>query len=87
MAGLCEGGNEPPGSLKDNKIFLNKERVQQRRVLTEEKLDEVGARLGHSPCKSLRRLAQEVNIFKTSAYVAAKLLKLKPYRLTVVHGL
>ncbi|KAJ4441342.1 hypothetical protein ANN_11197 [Periplaneta americana] len=27
--------------------FLNKKRVQQRRVLTEEKLDEVGARLEH----------------------------------------
>ncbi|KAJ4447808.1 hypothetical protein ANN_09816 [Periplaneta americana] len=29
--------------------FLNKKCVQQRRVLTEEKLDEVGARLEHSP--------------------------------------
>ncbi|KAJ4451314.1 hypothetical protein ANN_02775 [Periplaneta americana] len=67
--------------------FLNKKRVQQRRVLTEEKLDEVGARLEHSPRKSLRRLTQEFNISKTSAFVATKLLELQPYRLTVVHAL
>ncbi|KAJ4452094.1 hypothetical protein ANN_03610 [Periplaneta americana] len=60
--------------------FWNKKHVQQRRVLTEEKFDDVGARLEHSPHKSLRRLAQEVNISKTSALLATKLLKLKPYR-------
>ncbi|KAJ4440888.1 hypothetical protein ANN_10735, partial [Periplaneta americana] len=60
--------------------FLNKKCVQQCCVLTEGKLDEVGARLEHSPRKSLPRLAQEVNISKTSAFVATKLLKLKPYR-------
>ncbi|KAJ4439784.1 hypothetical protein ANN_07912 [Periplaneta americana] len=134
MAGLCEDGNEPLGSLKAhnagwyschrrkncrilhisasppdmrikdnrhnvcvripsrttihdlvNKVrrtgsFSNKKRIQQCRVLTEENLDEVGARLEHSPRKSLRRLAQEVNISKMSAFVATKILKLKPYR-------
>lgn len=67
--------------------FLNKKHVRQRRVLTEEKLDEVGARLEHTPQKSLRRLAQEVNISKSAAFVATKLLKLKPYKVTVVHAL
>ncbi|KAJ4447329.1 hypothetical protein ANN_09333 [Periplaneta americana] len=28
MAGLCEGGNEPPGSLKASKVFLKKEKVE-----------------------------------------------------------
>ncbi|KAJ4447277.1 hypothetical protein ANN_09281 [Periplaneta americana] len=121
MDGLCEGVNEPTGSLKaickrcrrefehrfagvripsrstihdlslksdvPTGFFLNKKRVQQRRVLTEEKFDEVGVRLEHSPRKSLRRLGQEFNIFKTSAFVVTKLLKLKPYRVTVVHAL
>ncbi|KAJ4436212.1 hypothetical protein ANN_18842 [Periplaneta americana] len=75
--------------VRSTESFLNKKHVQQRRVLTEEKLDEVGARLEDSPRKSLRRrrLAQEVNISKTSAFVATKLLKLKPYRVTVVHAL
>ncbi|KAJ4434323.1 hypothetical protein ANN_22880 [Periplaneta americana] len=67
--------------------FLNKKHVQQRRVLTEEKLDEVGTRLEQSPRKSLRHLAQEVNISKTSAFMATKLLELKPYRVTVVRAL
>ncbi|KAJ4446447.1 hypothetical protein ANN_13143 [Periplaneta americana] len=67
--------------------FLNKKRVQQRRVLTEEELDEIGARLEHSSRKSLRRLAQEVDISKTSALMATKFLKLKPYMVTTVHAL
>ncbi|KAJ4451644.1 hypothetical protein ANN_03113 [Periplaneta americana] len=57
------------------------------KISCEEKLDEVGARLEHSPHKSLQRLAQDVNISMTSAFVATKLLKLKPYRVTVVHAL
>ncbi|KAJ4430323.1 hypothetical protein ANN_22536 [Periplaneta americana] len=83
-----------PSTIHDlaNKVrrtesFLNKKRVQQCHVLRKEKLDAVGAQLEHSPRKSLRRLAQEVNISKTSAFVATKLLKLKPFRITVVHAL
>jgi hypothetical protein len=37
--------------------------------LTEEKLDETGARLEHTPHKPLRRLAQETGISKSSAAV------------------
>ncbi|KAJ4428890.1 hypothetical protein ANN_25883 [Periplaneta americana] len=83
--GYSSQRTEDSGTFSD--IGGEKSGKQQRRVLTEEKLDEVGARLEHSPRKSLRRLAQEVNISKTSAFVATKLLKLKPYRLTVVHAL
>ncbi|KAJ4442876.1 hypothetical protein ANN_04469 [Periplaneta americana] len=37
MAGLCEGGNEPPGSLKASKVFtmevpLSREKMQMRTV-------------------------------------------------------
>ncbi|XP_069683792.1 probable ATP-dependent RNA helicase DDX52 isoform X1 [Periplaneta americana] len=60
--------------------ILNKKRVQERRVLTEEKLDEIGARLENTPQKSLKCLAQETGISKSSAAVATKLLKLKPFK-------
>jgi transposase len=57
------------GSLLDRKPEL------KRRVLTEEKLDEIGARLEHSPRKSLRRLALETGVSITTVRTAAKLLK------------
>jgi transposase len=64
--------------------LLNKKRaVSKRRVLTEEKLDEIGARLERSPRKSFRLIAQETGISKTSARTAAMLLKLKPNETTV----
>ena len=49
------------GSILDKKQRVNK------RVLTEEKLDEVGERLEHTLQKSLQRLVQETEIFMTSA--------------------
>lgn len=57
------------GSLLDRKPEL------KRRVLTEEKLDEIGARLEHSPRKSLRCLAQETGVSITTVRTATKLLK------------
>jgi hypothetical protein len=36
-------------------------------VLTEEKLDDIGARLEHTPRKSLKRLAQETGESESSA--------------------
>jgi hypothetical protein len=54
-------------------------------VLTEEKLDEVGARLQDTPQKSLRRLAQETGISKSSAAKATKLHELRPSKATAVH--
>jgi hypothetical protein len=41
-------------------------------MFTEEKLDEIRARLEHTPQKSLRRLAQENGVLKSSA---AKVMK------------
>lgn len=65
----------------------NKKIVRRRHVLTEEKLDQIGERLEHTPQKSLNRLAQETGISKSSARTAAKLLKLKPYKIPVVQEL
>jgi len=65
---------------------LDKKPESKRRVLTEKKLDEIGARLEHTPWKSLRHLAQETGVSKSSARTATKLLKLKPFKETVVHA-
>ncbi|PSN49543.1 hypothetical protein C0J52_04992 [Blattella germanica] len=65
----------------------NKKPRVNKRVLTEEKLDEIAFRLEISPRKSLRRLAQEVGVSKTSVQHATKLLKLKPYKTRVVDQL
>jgi hypothetical protein len=56
-------------------------------VLTEEKLDDVGARLEHTPRKSLKCLAKETGVSKYSTRSATQLLKLRPYKTTVIHAL
>jgi hypothetical protein len=55
-------------------------------VLTEEKLDDIEARFEHTPRKSLKRLAQETGVSKSSARTATQLLKLGPYK-TAIHVL
>jgi hypothetical protein len=44
-------------------------------MLTEEKLDDMGARLECEPRKSLKRLAQKTRVSKSSARTATQLLK------------
>jgi hypothetical protein len=44
-------------------------------VLTEEKSDDRGARLEHTPGKSLKNVAQETGVPKSSARTAKQLLK------------
>jgi hypothetical protein len=41
-------------------------------VLTEEKLDNIGARLETSPRKSLKRLAPEMSVLKTKGHKIVK---------------
>ena len=48
--------HERVSTVKRTGSFLNKKRVQQRRVLTEGKLDEVSARLKHTPQKHAHNL-------------------------------
>ena len=50
-----------------------------KRVLTDEELDETGFRLEQSPQKSLRRLAQQIGVSESSVQHATKLLKLNSY--------
>jgi hypothetical protein len=56
-------------------------------VLTDEKLDDKGARLEYTPRKSLKHLAQDTGVSKSSAKKAAQTPKLKPYKTTVNHSL
>jgi hypothetical protein len=56
-------------------------------VLTKEKSDDIGAKLEHTPTKSLKSLAQEAGVSKSSARRATQLTKLRPYKITVVLAL
>jgi hypothetical protein len=56
-------------------------------MLAEVKLDEIGAMLEHTPQKSLRCLAQETGISKSSAAIATNLLKFWLHKVIVVHDL
>ena len=55
--------------------------------LQRKKLNEIGQTLEHSPRKFLSRLSQETGVSQFSAWKATKLLKLKPYKITVVQEL
>jgi hypothetical protein len=54
-------------------------------VLTE-KLDDIGARLEHTPRKSLKHLAK-TGVSKSSARKATQLLQLRPYQTTAIQAL
>jgi hypothetical protein len=56
-------------------------------VLTEEKLDVIGARLEHTPKKSLQHITQETGVSKSSGRRETKLLKLRSYKATIIHAL
>jgi transposase len=49
---------------------IDKKQKHKRRELTEEKLDGIGARLEHTPRKSLKHLAQETGVPKSSERTA-----------------
>jgi hypothetical protein len=67
--------------------FLDKKYTRQNVVLTEETLDEIGARLEHSPRKSLARLAQQAQVSKITTWRATKNLHLLPYKITQVRAI
>ena len=50
--------------FRETGSILDKKRNAKRRVLTEQKLEEIGERLENSPQKSLMCLAQETDISK-----------------------
>jgi transposase len=73
--------------LRSTGLINDKKKIHKCRVLNEEKLDGIGARLEHKPRKSLKHLAQATGVSKSSAKRAAQLLKLRPYKTTVIHTL
>jgi hypothetical protein len=72
--------------LRSTGILTRKKQKHKRRVLTEEKLDDTGANLEHTPRESLKRLVQETGVSESSARTAIKFLKLRPYKTTVIHA-
>jgi hypothetical protein len=66
---------------------VDKSPGNKRRVLTEEELNGIGARLENTPQKSLRRLAQETGISKSSTAKLIRMLKLLPCKAILVHAL
>ncbi|KAJ4449001.1 hypothetical protein ANN_00393 [Periplaneta americana] len=61
MAGLCEGGNEPPGSLTAKKTPRGKK-------VTEAQVDRIQQAFQRSPCKSVRRASRELAIPKSTIH-------------------
>jgi hypothetical protein len=74
-------------TLRTTGLLIDKKQKHKRRVLTEEKLDDIGPGLEHTSRKSLKRLTQETGVSKSSARTATQLLKLRPYKITAIHAL
>jgi hypothetical protein len=55
-------------------------------LLIEEMLDNIGARLEHTSKKSLKCLAHETGVSKSSARMATQLLELALYKTTIIHA-
>jgi hypothetical protein len=60
--------------LRTTGLLTDKKTKHKRSVLTE-KLDNIGARLEHIPRKSLKSLAQEIGVSKSSARTATQFLE------------
>jgi hypothetical protein len=73
--------------LRTTGLLIDKKQKHRRRLLTKEKLDDIGARLKHTSRELLKRLAEEPRVSKSSARTATQLLKLRPYKRTVIHAL
>jgi hypothetical protein len=68
-------------------LLTDKKQKHKRQVLTEEKVDDIRARLEHTPRKSLKHPAQETGVSKSNARTATQLLNLRPYKAIVIHVL
>jgi hypothetical protein len=67
-------------------LLIDRKQKHECRVLTEEKFDDIGARLEHTHRKSLECLAQETGMSKSTARRPTQLLKLRPYKMTAIHA-
>jgi hypothetical protein len=70
--------------LRTTGLLIDKKQKYKHRVLTEEKLHDIGARLEHTPRKLQKRLAQETGASKSNVRRATQLLKLGPYKTIVI---
>jgi transposase len=61
--------------LRTTGLLIDKKQKHKRRVLSEEKLNDIGARLEHTRRKSLKGLSQETGVSKSRAGTATQLLK------------
>jgi hypothetical protein len=59
-------------NLKQQESLIDK----KQKALSAEKIDDIGARLKHTPRKSLKRLAQETGVSMCSVRTVTKLLKI-----------
>jgi hypothetical protein len=73
--------------LRSVALLIRKKVQRQLRVLTEDKLDDVGARFERIPRKSPKGLSQKTGVSQSSARTATQLLKRRPYETTVIHVL
>ena len=64
--------------FRETGSVIKNKRKPARRVLSEETLDDIGARLEACPQKSVRQLSKGTGVTRSSVYVAKKLLYLKP---------
>jgi transposase len=55
-------------------LLIDKKQKHERRKLTEEKLDDIGARLEHTTRKLRKHLAQETEVSQSNARTATQLL-------------
>jgi hypothetical protein len=62
--------------VRTRELLIGKKQEHKCRVLTEEKLVDMGVRLEHTPRNSLKHVAQDTGVSNSSARRATKLLKL-----------
>jgi hypothetical protein len=79
--------NNLVNKLRTMRLFIDKKQNHGPRVLTEEKLDDIGARLEHTHRKSLKSLAQDTNVSKPNVREATQLVKLSPCKRTAFRAL
>jgi hypothetical protein len=59
----------------EGELLIDKKQKHKRQVLTEEKLEDIGARLERAPRKSLIHLVQDTGVSKSSTKTATQFLK------------
>jgi hypothetical protein len=74
-------------TLRTTGLLIYGKQKHRLQLRTEKKLDDIGTRLEHTPRKSPKRLAQQTGVSKSSARMATQLLKLRPYKTTVINAL